>query len=74
MQADMLTEQGNLDEVESLYDNALDSFKQALEIYTQIEHLGRVSQLLTIKLELSIGGKQISIWLYRKSRKLLSTP
>ena len=41
--ADMLTEKGDLDEGESLYDSALDSFTQSLEIYTQIEHLKGVA-------------------------------
>ena len=43
IQADMLIEQGDLDEVESLYDAALESFIQAFEIYTQIEHLNGVA-------------------------------
>ena len=43
IQADILIEQGDLDEVESLYDAALESFIQAFEIYTQIEYLNGVA-------------------------------
>ena len=45
-QADMLLEQGDIEEAESIYDVAIEKYQQALELYLRIDDREGVSSLI----------------------------
>ena len=64
IQADMLVEQGDLDETQSLYDEALVAYKGALEIYSTLEDAPGI-----IKVYLRIANIQYHVGNLEMSRK-----